>query len=54
MEPFFARLKVEPIYGKDYQSIDEVRLGMFGYIEIFYNRKKRHSVNDGLSPVNFE
>ncbi|WP_143247539.1 IS3 family transposase, partial [Agaribacterium haliotis] len=34
--------------------IDEARSGIFGYIEIFYNRKRRHSANDGLSPVDFE
>ncbi|WP_158224757.1 IS3 family transposase, partial [Agaribacterium haliotis] len=34
--------------------IDEARSGIFGYIEIFYNRKRRHSANGGLSPVDFE
>lgn len=54
MESFYARLKVELIYAKCYQSIDEARSGIFGYIEIFYNRKRRHSANDGISPVDFE
>ncbi len=54
MESFYARLKVELIYAKNYQSIDEARSGIFGYIEIFYNRKRRHSANDGVSPVEFE
>lgn len=54
MESFFSRLKVELIYAKDYQSMDEARTGIFSYIEIFYNRKRRHSANDGLSPVAFE
>ncbi|WP_139309859.1 hypothetical protein [Teredinibacter haidensis] len=27
---------------------------MFAYIEIFYNRKRRHSANDDMSPVAFE
>lgn len=54
MESFYARLKVELIYAKNYQSITEARSGIFGYIEIFYNRKRRHSANDGLSPVEFE
>ncbi|UTF61218.1 IS3 family transposase [Gilvimarinus sp. DA14] len=54
MESFYARLKVELIYSKCYQSIDEARSGIFGYIEIFYNRKRRHSANDGVSPVEFE
>ena len=54
MESFYARLKVELIYPKCYQSIDEARSGIFGYIEVFYNRKRRHSANDGVSPVDFE
>ena len=54
MESFYARLKVELIYAKNYQSIKEARSGIFGYIEIFYNRKRRHSANDGVSPVEFE
>lgn len=54
MESFYARLKVELIYAKNYQSIDEARSGIFGYIEVFYNRKRRHSANDGVSPVEFE
>ncbi len=54
MESFYARLKVELIYAKNYRSIDEARSGIFSYIEIFYNRKRRHSANDGVSPVAFE
>ncbi|UTA48339.1 IS3 family transposase [Simiduia sp. 21SJ11W-1] len=54
MESFYARLKVELIYAKNYQSIEAARSGIFSYIEIFYNRKRRHSANDGVSPVEFE
>ena len=54
MESFYARLKVELIYAKNYQSIEAARSGIFSYIEIFYNRKRRHSANDGMSPVDFE
>ena len=54
MESFYSRLKVELIYAKNYQSIDEARSGIFSYIEIFYNRKRRHSANGGISPVKFE
>ena len=54
MESFFSRLKVELIYAKNYQSMDEARSGIFAYIEIFYNRKRRHSANDGRSPAAFE
>ena len=54
MESFYSRLKVELIYAKNYQSIEEAKSGIFSYIEVFYNRKRRHSANDGLSPVAFE
>jgi len=54
MESFFSRLKVELIYAKDYQSLEKARSGIFSYIEIFYNRKRRHSANGGISPVAYE
>lgn len=54
MESFYSRLKVELIYAKNYQSIEAARSGIFTYIEIFYNRKRRHSANDGVCPVEFE
>ncbi len=54
MESFFSRLKVELIYAKNYRSIEEAMSGIFSYIEIFYNRKRRHSANGGLSPAAFE
>jgi putative transposase len=32
----------------------KAREDIFDYIEIFYNPVRRHSYNDGLSPVRFE
>ena len=43
MESFYSRLKVELIYAEQYRSIDEARSGIFEYIEVFYNRLRRHS-----------
>ena len=54
MESFFSRLKVELIYAEDYQTIEEARMGIFEYIEVFYNRKRRHSALGLVSPVEFE
>ena len=54
MESFFSRLKVELIYAKNFSSIGEAKSGIFAYIEIFYNRKRRHSANDDISPLEFE
>ena len=47
-------MKVGRINAKNYQSIDVARSGIFGNIQIFYNHKRRHSANDGISPVNVE
>ncbi len=54
MESFYSRLKVELIYAEQYASMEEVRSGLFEYIEIFYNRKRRHSAIGNISPAEFE
>ncbi|OUS27715.1 transposase [Gammaproteobacteria bacterium 45_16_T64] len=54
MESFFSRFKVELIYAEQYQSIDEAKSGIFEYIEIFYNRLRRHSAIGYVSPAEFE
>lgn len=54
MESFFARLKVEEIYTQSYHSIDDVYSSVFEYIEMFYNRVRRHSTIGYVSPVEFE
>lgn len=54
MESFYSRLKVELIYAEQYASIEAVRSGIFEYIEIFYNRKRRHSALGHISPAEFE
>ena len=54
MEAFFARLKVELIYPENYSSIEALRAGLFEYIEIFYNRQRRHSALGYDNPAHFE
>jgi len=54
MESFYSRLKVELIYAEQYASMEEVRTGIFEYIEIFYNRKRRHSALGNISPAEYE
>ena len=54
MESFFSRLKVELIYAEQYTSIEAAKSGIFEYIEIFYNRLRRHSAIGYVSPVEFE
>ncbi len=54
MEAFFARLKVELIYPENYPTVDELRSGLFEYIEIFYNRQRLHSALDYDNPASYE
>lgn len=54
MESFFQLLKRERIKRRIYSNHDEARADVFQYIEMFYNPKRRHSSNDGPSPVEFE
>ncbi|AGV16734.1 IS3 family transposase [Vibrio alginolyticus] len=54
MESFYSRLKVELIYAEDYQTVEEARMGIFEYIEVFYNRRRRHSALGQVSPVEYE
>lgn len=54
MESFFQLLKRERIKRRIYSNHDEARADVFQYIEMFYNPKRRHSSNNGLSPVEFE
>lgn len=52
-ESFFATLKKECIYRKNYSTIEDIKRDMFRYIELFYNRKRIHSVLGYLSPVEY-
>ena len=54
MEAFFARLKVELIYPENYRTVEELRTGLFEYIEIFHNRQRRHSALGYDSPAHYE
>lgn len=54
MESFFSRLKVELIYAECFKTVDEAKSEIFQYIEIFYNRQRRHSSLGYVSPDRFE
>jgi putative transposase len=54
MESFFATLKMERVYRRKYQTREEARQDNFQYIEVWYNRKRRHSSIGYLSPEQFE
>lgn len=52
MESFFATLKRE--LGEQFNSRQEARSLVFEYLEVYYNRQRRHSALDYLSPQQFE
>jgi len=54
MESFFGTLKSELIYLCAYRTRNEARTSVFSYIEAFYNRRRRHSALDYLSPEVYE
>lgn len=53
-ESFLQLLKRGRIKRKAYAIRDDAMRETFDYIEMFYNPKRRHGLNDRLSPVEFE
>jgi len=53
-ESFFSSLKKERIKKRIYKTRDLARADVFDYIEMFYNRTRRHSHLGGVSPEVFE
>lgn len=53
-ESFFATLKRECVYRHRFATRSEARTTVFDYIEVWYNRKRRHSALGYLSPDAFE
>jgi len=53
-ESFFHSLKVELIHGRNYRTRQEARSEIFDYIEVFYNRQRRHSALGYLTPAECE
>lgn len=54
MESFFSSLKTERIRVKVYRTCNDVRAGMFDYLERFYSAVRRHPTIGYFSPVEFE
>ena len=53
-ESFFSSLKKERVRSRVYASREEARSDVFDYIEVFYNRQRRHGHMGGLVPMMFE
>lgn len=53
-ESFFSTLKIEEVYCTIYHTRQEARVSIFEYITVFYNRFRKHSFLDYMSPENYE
>ena len=54
VESFFGTLKRELVYHRHYATRDDAKQDIFEYIEVFYNRKRRHSTLGYDSPAEYE
>jgi putative transposase len=54
MESFFGTLKREWVHERRYRTRQEARLSIFEYVEMFYNRIRRHSALGYRSPEQYE
>jgi len=53
-ESFFRTLKVELVYLRRFRTRAEAKAAIVEYVELFYNRWRRHSSLDYLSPAEYE
>jgi putative transposase len=53
-ESFFSSLKTELVDDEDYFTRSEAKKSIFEYIEVFYNRQRRHSYLGYISPIEYE
>lgn len=53
-ESFFSTLKHEIVEGQTFTTREEARAAIFSWIEIWYNRRRRHSTLGYVSPEQFE
>ena len=54
VESFFATLKKEEVHRERYLTREQAKASLFYYIEVFYNRKRRHSALGYQSPNDYE
>jgi putative transposase len=54
VESFFGTLKRELVYHRHYATREDAKHDIFEYIEVFYNRKRRHSTLGYVSPAEYE
>ena len=54
MESFFHTMKTEWVFFEKYLTRAQAKTSIFDYIETFYNRERRHSKLEYMSPCNYE
>jgi putative transposase len=54
MESFFATLECELLAQQRFRTHDETRAAVFEWLEVFYNRQRRHSAPGYLAPAVYE
>ena len=54
IETFFKTLKSELIWAKSFKSEENLKMEIFEFIEVWYNRKRIHSGLDYMSPLEYE
>lgn len=54
VESFFKTLKIECVYQKTYQNLNQAKEDISEYISNFYNNQRKHSALDYKSPVQYE
>ena len=53
-DSFFATYKKELIHTRPWNNLAEVRQRTFLWIESYYNRRRRHSTLNYLTPLEYE
>ena len=54
MESFFGSLKEECVGSTVYSSHEHARRALFEYLEVYYNRQRRYSSLEHVSPLMYE
>jgi putative transposase len=54
VESFFSSLKMELVHTRSFRTREEAKLALFEYMEVFYNRRRRHSSLGFVSPAEYE
>ena len=54
IEAFWARMQVELLNRKRWRTRVELANALFEYLELFHNKKRRHSALNMLTPDAFE